>query len=135
MELLTYPHSEYLLEASIDTLHAESIEWLNEIEFWGDEIGFFYKLLHRQKTKNRFPSEEMADAEMALIKLNTDKLDKLRLGVISHERLLSSFMKSNSMPEEQVYRETHVKLLSDMHDFEKEIRVFKRNIFLLAEKL
>lgn len=135
MELLTYPHSEYLLEASVESLHVESIAWLNEIEFWGDEIAFFYKLLHRNKVKNRFPTEEMADGELKLINLNTDKLDRLRLGVISHERLLSSFMKSDSMPEEQVYRETHEKLLFEMRDFEKEIRFFKKKIFSLAEKI
>ena len=48
MELLTSPKSTYLLEAGLDVLHEQSIEWLNEIAFWRDETAFFYSLVAKK---------------------------------------------------------------------------------------
>ncbi|MBA3706528.1 MAG: hypothetical protein H0W84_11715 [Bacteroidetes bacterium] len=45
MELLANPKSKYLLDAGLEILHEQSIEWLNDIEFWHDEIAFFYSLV------------------------------------------------------------------------------------------
>jgi hypothetical protein len=41
MELLTSQKMEYLLDASLQALHAESLEWIQEIDFWKDEMIFF----------------------------------------------------------------------------------------------
>jgi hypothetical protein len=135
MELLSYPQSDFLLEVPFETMHAESKIWLNEIEFWSDEIAFFYKLLHKKKTKKGFPSKELAGAELELVRINSEKLDPLRQGVVSHENLLSSFLKSSSHMDTQVYRDLHHKLANDLRDCEVAIRSFKKKIFSVAEKL
>ena len=36
METAPYPDTKYLLDVSIDALHAESLRWLKEIDFWRD---------------------------------------------------------------------------------------------------
>ena len=129
MELLTHPKSEYLLAASLEDLHAQSQEWLKELGFWSDEMAFFYKLLHKKETRNIFPPKDLAEIEKVLIGINSDQLLSLRAGVLSHERLLSSVIKSTSLAEEQVYRETHRKLLGDMRDLDMVIRAFKNSVF------
>jgi hypothetical protein len=48
MKLLSNPKTEYLLDASFEYLHNESLEWLNEMDFWRDEMAFFQKLLHKE---------------------------------------------------------------------------------------
>ena len=129
MELLTDPKNEYLLDASLDSLHAESQNWLKELEFLGDEMAFFYKLLHKKESKKGFPAKDIADLEKALVKLNTEKVDRARTGVLSHERLLSSIIKSTSMAEEQVYREAHRKLHAELSELQPLVRSFKKAVF------
>lgn len=129
MELLTYPKNEYLLGASLDTLHVESQDWLKELEFWSDEMAFFYKLLHKKESSDAFPPRDLAAIEKALIRIDSEELRRVREGVLSHERLLSSVVKSTSMAEEQVYRETHRNLYSEMFNLNQLIRAFKKDVF------
>lgn len=129
MELLVYPKTEYALDASLETLHAESQSWLNDLEFWGDEMSFFYKLLHRREAKGIFPSNELADVEKELVKLNGERLTKTKSSVLSHERLLSSSLQSQSLAEEEVYREAHRTLLIEIYELQVAMRSFKKNVF------
>ena len=45
MELLTAVKEKYLLEASLQDLHQESLSWLNTVIFWEDENKFYKNLL------------------------------------------------------------------------------------------
>ena len=96
MELLMNSKTDYLLEASLESLHAESMEWLNEIDFWSDEMTFFYRLLRKNQSNKAFPTAELAAVEMELVSLTSDKVNKLRNEIQNHERSLSAVMKNTS---------------------------------------
>lgn len=129
MELLNNSRTEYLLDATLESLHDESVSWLKELDFWGDEMSFFYKLLQNKKVSGSFPSSEMAEIEKELIRLNGDMLDKVKAGVSSHERMLASVVRSTSLSDEQSYREKHKQLLDEMNMLQAEIRKFKKAVF------
>jgi hypothetical protein len=129
MELLTFPKNEYLLDASLEDLHSQSQEWIKEIDFWNDEISFFYKLLHKKETNNVFPARELAEIEKTLIRINSEDMLRLRDEVLNHERLLSTLIRSTSLSEEQVYREAHRRLYRDMYKLNDLIRSFKKSVF------
>jgi hypothetical protein len=134
MELLTYPKAEYLLDASLESLHAESLEWLKEIDFWRDEMAFFYKILHRKETRNSFPTQEVAAIEKDLIGINGEKLDRIRHDVQHHEQSLSVLLKGNSIQDEEKYRRTHREILLDISSLNLIIRNFKRELFSFVQK-
>jgi hypothetical protein len=129
MELLTSPKMQYLLDASLESLHQESQEWLNEIAFWSDEVAFFYKLLQKKEMKRSFPSKDLATIEKELVRINSEEIEKVRTGVASHEKLLSTVTRSHSIAEERVYREAHRKLLMDVFRLYADIRAFKKDVF------
>jgi hypothetical protein len=131
MELLAIPKTEYLLDASLESLHQESQEWIREIEFWNDELTFFYKLLRQKESKRSFPSVDLAAIEKELVRINAEKMEPVRNGVLSHERLLSSVAKSQSLNEERVYREAHRRLLMEVFGLYGTIREFKKRVFKL----
>lgn len=135
MELLTYPKNEYLLDASLESLHAESSAWLKELDFWNDELAFFYKILHHKEIRNAFPAEEVAGMDQQLIRISSEEMVRVRSGVESHERLLISALKSGSMAEEQVYRETHRKLHREVYELGSMIRSFKKDVFAFYGEL
>jgi hypothetical protein len=134
MQLLTNPKTDYLLEASLESLHAESLEWLKEIDFWSDEMAFFYKLLRKSQAAKAYPTAELASVEMELVTLTSDKVDKLRSDVLRHERELSAVIRSISSGDEEHYRETHRKLLMDIYETLQEIRAFKKEVFSFVKK-
>lgn len=134
MELLGYARTDYLLDATLDTLHKESVAWVKELDFLGDEMAFFYKLLHNRELSNGFPSTEVGEIDKALVKLNTESLDKLKEGVANHERQLAVIFRSTVPGEEEVYRESHRRLLFDLYKLHEEVRVFKKKIFSFVNR-
>ena len=129
MKIITNPNSEYLHHASLETLHAQSREWLNEIDFWVEEMAFFYNLIHRREPHIFFPTSDLADLERQLITLTSEHLNKLKIDIESHERGLATMIKSFSLEEEREYRERHRNLLTDMNELEEGIRTFKKTVF------
>lgn len=129
MEMLGNPKTEYLLEASLEKLHAESREWVNEIAFWNEEMAFFYKLIHLREPHISFPTTGLADLEKKLIQITGEQLGNLKAEVEKHERSLGLLVRSNSFTEEHQYREAHRHLLGRMYEQLTVIRDFKKGVF------
>jgi hypothetical protein len=129
MELLTQPKMEYLLDASLQELHIEGVEWMNDVDFWKDEMTFFYKLLHKKTSNKAFPTKELAAMEKELIRISSDKLDKIRDAVQTHERSLAKVLRTTSLQDEAGYRETHRRLLKEIYEIHVLIRKFKNDVF------
>lgn len=133
MELLTNPKADYLLGASLESLHMESNTWLSEIDFWKDEMAFFYNLLTKKKTSAHFPPDKLAAIERELARISNVELEDLRTEVRGHEAMLAGLLKADSLKEEG-YREAHRKLLTRMHETLQVFRKFKKEVFAFVEK-
>ena len=134
MELLTPSGTGYLLDATLEALHAESVAWRKDLDFWSDEIAFFYTLVHHDKLTHSFPSHEVADVDSALVTLNAEKLDSMKNAVTSHERRLATLLRAPSPGDEKVYRDTHRQLRARIYSLNEDIRAFKRKVFSMVEK-
>lgn len=135
MALIGSAKSRLLLEAPLEALHQESLEWLEEIEFWKDETAFFYALI-MGKTRARFPlagAREIRSLEDHLVYVSAETLDDLRQLVQAHERFLAKLMDDVSLSE-QAYRTKHRAIAKKMAAFEEEFRAMKRKVFLLARQ-
>jgi hypothetical protein len=129
MKLITYPKSGSLQDASLETLHAQTREWLSEIDFWIEEMAFFYNLIHMREPHIFFPTAGLADLERELITLTSDHLSRLKIEIENHERVLARMVKNISLDEEREYRERHRTLSSGMNKLEVGIREFKKTVF------
>src|SRR3972149_3928524 len=99
-----------------EVLHSESFEWLEEVEFWKDEAGFFYALI-LEKTKQNplaFKSKEAKDVEKHLIHVSAEKIDDLKMEIQAHERFLSKLM-DNPKLDEELYRSRHKAITGKIH--------------------
>ena len=132
MELLTSTKSDYLLNGSIETLHQQSNEWINEIQFWRDELAFFYALTVK-KTLKGVPEKMKAiaeESEKEMIKLTGGELDNLLEKVLRHENSLSLVL-DNKYEDEQSYREKHKHLAAKISEFEQRFKLLKKEVFKL----
>lgn len=135
MKNITSPKKMYLLEAPLEILHSESLDWLEEIEFWKDESAFFYALIIGKTKENPpvFETKEAKDIERHLVYVSAEKLDDFKMEVQGHEKFLARLLESARM-NEQLYRDRHKVIAEKMHGFEKEFKEMKKKVFLLAEK-
>jgi len=134
MELLKSPKSMYLLDAGLEVLHAQTIEWLNEISFWRDEAAFFYSLVVK-KTLKSVPvngKDNIKAIERALIAINGVELDELQQTVENHECYLNDLLENKYLKEEY-YRNTHKEMTIKFSEFERRFKSLKREVFALVE--
>lgn len=128
--MIAYPKTDYLLTSNTELLHNQSTIWLKDIEFWQDEIAFFYKRLHKIDSKKTVPITKFEELGWYL-KINTEKLEKHKNEIRIHENLLASLMRGSSINEEKNYRKTHGRLLKVMYDDQSMVTNFKSNLFCL----
>jgi hypothetical protein len=135
MKNLTSPKSSFLLEAPLEVLHAESQEWLEEVEFWKDEAAFFYALIIEKTKQNPsvFNTKDAKEVEKHLIYVSAEKIDDLKMEVQGHERFLSRLIENPKL-DDQLYRSRHKAITEKIHAFEKEFREMKRKVFQVSEK-
>ena len=133
MELVSRPTTEFLLDASLETLHAQSREWLSEVDFWNEEMTFFYKLLRSKGGRASFPSESVANIEKELIRISSDVLGNLRKDLDAHERALGATLRNNALHEDSDYRERHKSLVNSMYNAQEIIRKFKKDVFSFVQ--
>ena len=135
MKQLISAKGTYLLEAPLEILHEQSLEWLQEIEFWKDEAAFFYALILR-KSKEATPllkTKQAKDVEKHLIYVSSEKLDDLKMEVESHEKFLARIMENVKL-DERLYRTRHKGISKQFQNFEVEFREMKKKIFQFVEK-
>lgn len=129
MELLKESSAKYLIAASLESLHGQSRDWLNEVEFWKDEMAFFYKLIHMREPRVSFPTAGLADLEKELLSITSDKLGTLRTDIENHERYLREVMTSITTSTENEYRKRHITLAIRLSEMRTMITNFKRHVY------
>lgn len=136
MELLTSPKKIYLLEAGLEILHEQSIDWMNEIAFWRDETAFLYSLLVTKTLKSdpADTNDQLKKTENQLIDITGDELNELEKKVKEHEKILSYLVQCQDN-EQGNYRETHQNLMQLMDSFHARIKELKKDIFKIVENL
>jgi phosphoribosyl-dephospho-CoA transferase len=134
MDLLINPQTSYLLQADLASLHVESQSWLSEIEFWEDELAFFYTLLHSKLSRQAYPTEEIASLDKRLVSINSDMLGTIKEQALNHERFLALVMQTTSMQEESNYRDVHQQLRVKMIDVHAAIKNFKKEVYASIRK-
>lgn len=131
----TTAKADHLLEGSLEWLHTQTVEWMKEIEFWREEMSFFYSLLHRKEVKNAFPTQQLSELEKEIVKISGEDLDKLKSLLQQHERALIKVLEQESREGELDYRHDHTTILYIVNNFQQRIRTFKKSVFDFAKKI
>lgn len=132
MELLRNPGNEYLLDASLKSLHSECVVWLSQLNFWFEEAAFFNNLL-KQRKMSETVIEDIATVEKELERLRAGVLHNTRDAVIAHERLLASLYQLNQRDEDKC-RYTHRTLICEMYSLHNAIRELRKKVFAWITK-
>ena len=130
MELLTAVKEKYLLEASLEVLHQESLSWLNTVSFWEDENKFYKDLLNNKLFQNVSQKDKL-NINTLLDTIIGNKLITFKSEVSLHERNLDTILISNIGNDD--YRRKHKSLLQKFIEFDQGMRDIKKGIFELLK--
>jgi hypothetical protein len=94
-------------------LHKESISWLEEIDFWKDELEFLYKVLSKRLATSSFPLERLAELQKDLINIQSSTISFLREKIKVHEQALFPLLQKIESSDEENSRTEHKNLLKE----------------------
>lgn len=128
MELLTAVREKQLLEASLESLHEESLTWLRTILFWEDENKFYKELLEHKLFKH-ITQEDKQKINTLLNHIIIDKLYSFKTEVLLHEKSLYQILKSKNDPYN--FRQKHKLYTQHFLELETQTQQIKSGIFEL----
>lgn len=127
--------TDHLLEANLDWLHSQTVEWLREVDFWKDEAVFFYTLLRRNDLRTSFPAPELAALENELICISGQDITALKIALRQHEQLLKSILMQTPGDLEIEYRHKHREIMIAVAALENRIREYKKAVFKFVKNI
>lgn len=126
---------EKLGDLDLQALYIRTNEWLDDIDFLGDEIRFFKKIL-KMYFSEALPvfSQRKEQVEKQLSKLEINK-HVIRAEIMNHREVLDLLIKNFISQEEENLRQQHLKLEVKITDLNQSFRKFKNELFVLTEEL
>jgi uncharacterized protein YfkK (UPF0435 family) len=126
-----------LEQLSLEELHQESRNWLSTIAFWKDEVRFMHNLINKNFVY--FISKDQKGSLDALLnkvtEIEKEKLNALKTSVINHEKHLSDSLKNLTDLNINNFLDEHRKISKDFVSFKVNYRLFKGELFRLAEEV
>ena len=126
--------AKYLLEASLETLHFETKEWIEEVRFWFDELSILADFVDHKIAHNNLEDQINKNLQLNVNSM-LDSLSKSNLqNLLGHERYLSSLFSLDGMAKEGMYREKHKEFAHQMIRLKSNIRTLKKRVFKFLER-
>lgn len=121
--------AKFLLEASLDQLHFQTKEWIDEVKFYSEELNFLNGLIvekiDTRTTKDIDHKEIYRNIDTLLFKLSDDLLKNL----YAHEKLLAKIISAKNPHDNKTYRIDHIALSKKMKALEMGIKHLKKALF------
>ncbi len=130
----TTPTTDHLLEGTLEWLHKQTIEWISDVQFWREELKFFYHVLRKSELRMSYPMQQVAEMEKELVSISSKDLNELETSLQMHERKLKLILESVSSMNELQYRQDHKNILFTVQSFVEKVRMFKKSVFDLVKK-
>jgi len=130
MKSLTQPPKTYILEASLETLHEQSVNWLNTIKLWEDE-GQFYLDFLENKLFNQITSEDKSRIEEILHEVIGNNTEAFKTELSVHERELNRIIEGEL--DARDFRLRHTGMVHRFVEFETQLKLFKKSVLELSK--
>ncbi|WP_431160750.1 hypothetical protein [Flagellimonas beolgyonensis] len=126
--------NHYLLNASLETLHFETKEWIEEVRFWLDEIEILHTLVDRKMAQNKLEDQIHRDLQLNLRSLLDRLSDQTINELLEHERYLSGLISIKEVANQEAYRQNHGRISLEMVRLRRDVRALKIKVLQFLER-
>lgn len=135
-EMRLRPKGDYLHTATWEELYVLADHWQSDMEFYRDEIEFFYKLIDKYfiwLTKD----ESITQVQTMAARLSAMSRERENISerIEKHKQDLALLMENSFTESENWFRQEHVNLEEDLSDFVKDFRDLKKKVFSISEHI
>ena len=131
METLSAATSDFALDTSIMALHTENKSWLEEIDFYKDELIFFQHLINAKKLKHH-GTKRVQTLLTHLVSMNKFLVQDLDKEVTKHQKELNKLIDENKS-DDQRHRDRHRVIAEKVRNFTRDYFGLKRKLFDLEK--
>jgi hypothetical protein len=130
-----FTKNKYLHKADLNELHADTIEWLSDLEFCKTELSFLFKLLDKYFLRVRGDEKlnELFILESRVKSFRTEILKDLFEEINNHEKHLASLDENMFTNDEQSIRDEHEKYTLSIKAFMGSVKKVKKYLFDFVE--
>lgn len=112
-----------------ETMLAKAAAWIADVEFWREEITFFYYQLQVKTERESCPVDILATISRDFSRLSTVDLIELKFMLARHEQSLQVAQEEQASDAVQTCHHDHEVLRHVMQNFSVRIRELKRTLF------
>jgi hypothetical protein len=127
-------HPAFLLGTSLDYLHGESVDWINELDFIELEIAFLYRLLRMEIPSHISPSDELVNIEKELVSFHADSVQRLKDDLENHENELALILKTKTGIDDHEFRNKHKAFFKRVDAIDRNYKELKKRVFSLVQR-
>ena len=126
------PKAHFLADMGLDILHQESLEWINMISFWQDEVPYLQKLMLKVSPIDLAQLDRLAILG-GLSKTHEIIFNQLQGQIVEHEKTLVQLQYGVKGITDEDYRSTHEDIRREMRLVEKEMHMLKHLVFKFSK--
>lgn len=137
MEEIKVMEVQKLLDNSLETMHGETQEWISDIRFRKDELGFFAHLLEKNRGKSGASpvmNEKMKSLRKQIIGFESNTLAELLENSTRHESDLSGLLHVGKVDVQQ-YRQNHREMMKKVAEMDRMMRELKVELIKFIKAL
>lgn len=128
--------NNYILQPSLLTKHAKTLEWLSATVLWKKELQFFQRLLdeHASKFGTDEDREQMHHLQNIIRYYKDELIDSMASRLRHHEKKLADMLETKDELK-TAYIKEHLALMNDLQSTNDQFRSYKEELFSLIEKV
>lgn len=126
--------NSYQLEISLESLHFETKEWLEEVQFYLCELRLFNTMITHKKTRNALEEQIIADVMINIRAVMDEISEKIIKDLSAHEKYLSGIFLNSIDVNVKEYRQKHKCIESQIRSLQKKIYFLKTRVYYIFKK-
>ena len=130
------PKTDYIHKAELGELHTLTEHWIKDLEFYLDEIHFFFHLVDKYFTL-LLKEQHINEAQVVVTNIHAmeKNLKLIRERSQKHLIWIDCSYELDEVPDEESFRKEHEELEDDMSDFLARFAQVKKDVFSLSRNM
>lgn len=120
--------AEYMLKAGMPILQYETVQWMEEVQFYLDEFLAFKTLIERKKFHSYIEQQVHNDIHR-LVLINIGRLQSILKEISHHGEYLSSLIGEKEGTTDNTYKGKHKLIAEKINKLDTDIRTLKIEVY------
>jgi hypothetical protein len=120
---------KHMLTANLETLYFETEDWINETDFYKEELHFLKEIVQNKIENTTLKGQAHKEIYRHIEKMLVQLFDEITSSLKDHKKYLSDVISLKIKADKKEYRSLHAEIGQKMSTLRRGITDLKRSIF------